>query len=146
MKVWSRLLLPFWLIAASNWHYNVDEAKQIALKEHKHILLTFSGSDWCGPCIRMHKEIFESQVFRQMADEELVLVQADFPRMKKNQLPAAQQKLNNAAADRYNPQGKFPYTLLLDANGKILRVWDGFPNATPEEFTIDVRNGIYTDR
>ena len=111
-----RLLLP------PVWHYNLEEAKQIAKTKNKHILLTFSGSDWCGPCIRMHKEIFESPVFVQMADTQLVLVQADFPRMKKNKLSAAQQDLNNAAADRYNSQGKFPYTLLLDANGKVLRV------------------------
>jgi thioredoxin-related protein len=139
-------LLPLWLFFVPAWHYNVEEAKQIAVKEHKHILLTFSGSDWCGPCIRLHKEILESQVFQQMADTELVLVQADFPRMKKNQLPAAQQKLNDAAADRYNSQGKFPYTVLLDANGKVLRAWDGLPNVTAEAFTIDVRNGIYSDR
>ncbi len=81
-----------------------------------------------------------------MADTELILVQADFPRMKKNKLSAAQQSLNDAAADRYNSEGKFPYTLLLDGNGKVLRVWDGFPAATANDFTEDVRNGIYADR
>lgn len=81
-----------------------------------------------------------------MADTELVMVNADFPRKKKNQLTAQQQEMNNAMADKYNSQGKFPYTLLLDANGKVLKEWDGFPNKTPETFTIEVRNGIYADR
>jgi thioredoxin-related protein len=139
-------VLPVWLFLVPAWHDDLAEAKGIAQKEHKHILLTFSGSDWCGPCIRLHKEIFESQAFVQMADTQLVLVRADFPRLKKNQLSAAQQKINDAAADRYNPQGKFPYTLLLDASGKVLRAWDGFPNSTPEQFTVDVRNGIFADR
>ncbi len=124
----------------------MQEAKQIAQKEHKHILLNFSGSDWCGPCIRMHTEIFVSDVFKNMADTQLVLVNADFPRMKKNQLSAQQQEINNKMADQYNPQGKFPYTLLLDANGKVLKQWDGLPNESPQEFTIEVRNGIYADR
>jgi thioredoxin-related protein len=124
------------------WHNNLDEAKQIAQKDHKHILLNFSGSDWCGPCIRMHNEIFESDAFKKMADTELILVNADFPRKKKNQLPAQQQGLNNAMADKYNSQGKFPYTVLLDANGKVLKEWDGFPNKTPDAFTIEVKNVI----
>jgi len=133
-------------MGATNWHYNMQEAKQVAQKEHKHILLNFSGSDWCGPCIRMHTEIFGSDVFKNMADTQLVLVNADFPRKKKNQLSAEQQQINDKIADQYNPQGKFPYTVLLDANGKVLKDWDGLPNESPETFTIEVRNGIYADR
>ena len=146
MKSISFLLLPVLFISAIDWHNNLDEAKQIAQKEHKHILLNFSGSDWCGPCIRMHNEIFGAEVFKNMADTQLVLVNADFPRNKKNQLSAQQQKINNKIADEYNSQGKFPYTVLLDANGKVLKEWDGFPAETPEAFTIEVRNGIYANR
>jgi len=73
-----------------------------------------------------------------MADTELVLVNADFPRKKKNQLSQQQQELNNAMADHYNSQGKFPYTLLLDANGKVLKDWDGFPNETPDQFVSQI--------
>jgi len=144
LKIIFPSILAF--LSLTDWHVNLDEAKQIAQKEHKHILLNFSGSDWCGPCIRMHNEIFGSEVFKKMADTDLVLVNADFPRNKKNQLPSKQQEINNAMADKYNSQGKFPYTLLLDANGKVLKEWDGLPNETPDAFTIEVRNGIYADR
>ena len=146
--MWKIVLLSFWLtlFSATEWHNNMQEAKQIAQKEHKYILLNFSGSDWCGPCIRMHDEIFSNTTFKQMADTELVLVNADFPRKKKNQLSAQQQEINNKMADQYNPQGKFPYTLLLDANGKVLKDWDGLPNESPETFTIEVKNGIYTNK
>jgi hypothetical protein len=41
-------------------------------------------------------------------------------------------------ADKYNPDGKFPYTLLLDANGNILKSWDGFPNENAEEFADEI--------
>lgn len=146
MKLLSFFLLPFFMFSSVQWHTNLDEAKEIAQKEHKHILLNFSGSDWCGPCIRLHNEIFGTDVFKNMADTQLVLVNADFPRKKKNQLTAMQQSINDKIADQYNSQGKFPYTVLLDANGKVLKDWDGFPNETPEAFTIEVRNGIYADR
>ena len=129
-----------------SWHYNLDEAKTIAAKEHRHILLNFSGSDWCGPCIRLHKEIFGTDVFEHMADSSLVMVNADFPRMKKNQLPATQQQLNDAMADKYNSKGKFPYTVLLTADGKMLKAWDGFPGTTPEAFAHEVQSIIDTDK
>ena len=141
---WFTILIT--CFSAADWHTDLKEAEQLATKEHRHILLNFSGSDWCGPCMRLRKEIFESAVFKEMADTQLVLVNADFPRNKKNQLSAEQQRLNDAMADQYNPQGKFPYTVLLDANGKVLREWDGLPNRSPEAFTVDVRNGIYADR
>jgi thioredoxin-related protein len=146
MKVKLLLLLPLFLSIQNEWHYNLEEAKDIAQKEHKYILLNFSGSDWCGPCIRMRKEFFESTVFKEMADSELVLVNADFPRNKKNQPSAAQQKINDTMADKYNSQGKFPYTLLLDPNGKVLQTWEGFPEESAESFTVDIRNAMYTVR
>jgi thioredoxin-related protein len=146
MKVKLLLLLPVFLVFQNQWHNSLEEAEKIAQKEHKYILLNFSGSDWCGPCIRMRKEIFESPVFKQMADTELILVNADFPRNKRNQPSAAQQKINDEMADKYNAQGKFPYTLLLDYGGKILQTWEGLPEETAESFTIEVRNGMYTVR
>lgn len=125
-----------------HWQNNFELAKQTATTEHKYILLNFSGSDWCGPCIKMHKEIFESDVFSKFADEQLVMVNADFPRQKKNQLPAAQQKLNDALADRYNTTGSFPLTLLLSADGKLIKTWDGFPKGNAEQFTDEVKLAI----
>ncbi|MBS1600241.1 MAG: thioredoxin family protein [Bacteroidetes bacterium] len=139
------LLLPFFL-TVPDWHYNLNEAKQIAKTQHKYILLNFSGSDWCGPCIRMHKEIFENDAFKKMADADLVLVNADFPRMKKNQLTKDQQKLNDAMAEQYNPKGKFPFTVLLNADGKVLKDWDGFPDETVDAFATEIKNGINSDR
>ncbi len=124
----------------------MDEAKMLAQKEHKHILLNFSGSDWCGPCIRLHKEIFDSEAFQQFAETNLVLVNADFPRLKKNQLSASQQKINDAIADQYNSKGSFPFTVLLNENGKVLKQWQGFPKMTPDEFVDDVRTIIDADK
>lgn len=120
------------------WGNNFQLAMQQAKTSHRQILISFSGSDWCGPCIRLRKEILESETFEKYAPEHLILLRADFPRQKKNKLPAEQQKQNEALAEQYNPDGKFPYTLLVDENGKILKSWDGYPNETPEQFVQQI--------
>ena len=145
-KMISVVLIGCLAFSGGIWHNNMEEAKGIARKEHRHILLNFSGSDWCGPCIMLRREILDAPAFLQVADTSLVLVNADFPRMKKNRLPAAQQGLNDALADQYNPQGKFPYTLLLNADGKVLRSWDGYPAVKAEEFGRQVLAVIDADR
>jgi thioredoxin-related protein len=132
----SLMILP----ASASWETNFEKAKQLAAQQHKNILLTFSGSDWCGPCIRLHKEIFESDEFKNFADSSLVLINADFPRAKKNQLSKEQQKENDFLADKYNANGNFPYTILLNASGKLLKIWDGYPKITPGEFINDIKS------
>ena len=139
------LLLPVFVMSGTVWYHSLDEARRIAEKDHKYILLNFSGSDWCGPCIRMKKEFFETDVFKNMADSELVLVNADFPRNKKNQPTPEQQQINDGMADKYNPQGKFPYTVLINPGGKVIGSWEGLPNETPQTFIEDIRNDIYTE-
>lgn len=145
-KVFLMVTIAIFLMSFINWHYNMEEAKAKAQKEHKHILLNFSGSDWCGPCIRLHKEILGSEVFQKFAEANLVLVNADFPRTKKNQLLKEQQKINDALADQYNSKGNFPLTLLLNENGKVVKKWEGLPRATPEEFTEEVQFAIDQDK
>ncbi len=121
------------------WINNLDSAKEQAKKEHKLILLNFSGSDWCIPCIRLRQEIFEADAFTKYADDHLILVNADFPRKKKNQLSKEQQKSNDEVAEKYNPQGSFPFTLLLDSNGNKIKVWDGFYKDGVDNFIYDIK-------
>jgi len=122
-----------------NWLGDINTAAAEAVKSKELILINFSGSDWCGPCIRLRKEILESDAFTGYAADHLVLVRADFPRQKKNQLDKEQVKRNEALADKYNPDGKFPFTLLVDSQGKVLKTWDGFPNESAEQFTAQVK-------
>jgi thioredoxin-related protein len=137
MKVLSLLLLL--TLAKPDWLTHFEKGKAEAVTSNKLILLNFSGCDWCGPCIRLKKEIFSSDAFAKYASENLVLVNADFPRYKKNALPAQQVKENEALAEKYNTEGKFPFTVLLDANGKHLKQWDGFPNESAEQFVDEVK-------
>ena len=136
------LLISFYLVATSfvKWEPDYTAAIQTAKEKHHLILINFSGSDWCGPCIRMHKDIFESNSFTQYAGEHLILVNADFPRLKKHELSKDQQKKNDQLADKYNKDGIFPLTVLLDPNGNVLKEWQGLPPISSEEFTAEVKS------
>jgi thioredoxin-related protein len=139
--LWITLFGSF-LFSTATWQTDFEKAKQSAQTEHKLILLNFSGSDWCGPCIRMHKEIFESDIFMQYAGEQLVLVNADFPRLKKHELSRDQQKKNDQLADVYNKEGIFPLTILLTPGGRILKKWEGLPPISPDEFTKEIKAAV----
>jgi len=139
MRFLLMTLLSSLLITTNSWQTDFSKARQMAQADHKYIVLNFSGSDWCGPCIRLHKEIFESEAFSTYANDHLVLVNADFPRLKKNQLSKDQQAKNDQLAETYNKEGKFPLTLLLNADGKVLKSWEGFPQVSPEAFTEQVK-------
>jgi thioredoxin-related protein len=127
VKLIISLFISSFLFTAPQWGSDFDKAKADAAQNHKYILLNFCGSDWCGPCIKLKKDIFESADFAQYANDNLVLVRADFPRLKKNQLDARQTAHNEALAEKYNNQGKFPLTVLIDSNGKVVKEWDGYP-------------------
>ncbi|WP_231460148.1 thioredoxin family protein [Pedobacter sp. Leaf132] len=137
MKLLFIALLGIFTIQAS-WMGNFSEAQKQAKASHKQILINFSGSDWCGPCIRLRKEILESESFEQYANTNLLLVRADFPRQKKNQLSKEQVKLNESLAEVYNKDGKFPYTVLVDENGKVLKSWDGYPDESAQAFVAEI--------
>jgi len=144
MKILFVLLMFLFPHTSSTWLTDFDQAKVNAEKSHKMILLTFSGSDWCVPCIRLHKEVFESTVFEKYADDNLVLVNADFPRLKKNRLSKEQTKKNENLADQYNRNGSFPLTVLLDAHGKVIKQWDGVPKETVEAFINEIDASIHS--
>ena len=120
MKFISLFLLAGMLLPLTHWQTDLEAARKTAKEKDRLILLNFSGSDWCGPCMRLRDEVFGSAAFQQLADSSLELVNADFPRNKKNQLAKGIQRSNESLADRYNPQGKFPFTLLLTPEGKVI--------------------------
>ena len=62
------------------WHTDVKEAMAIGNKEKKPLLLFFTGSDWCGWCIRLQKEVLTTPEFRKWAKEKVILVELDYPR------------------------------------------------------------------
>jgi thioredoxin-related protein len=143
MKTFLFLLPVFFLNAVGEWMTDFELARQEAKQNSKMILLNFSGSDWCAPCIKMKKDIFEQSTFQTYAKQSLVLVRADFPRSKKNQLDSDQKVRNEKLAEKYNPQGKFPLTLLLNSEGKVIYMWDGLPAATVDDFIKQIDQKAY---
>lgn len=132
------LLFPV-LLSGSTWLTDFNQAKAVSQEKHQYILLNFSGSDWCSGCIKLHKNVFEAPAFQQYAQEHLVLLNADFPRSKKNSLPADQQKKNDALAEKYNPNGIFPYTVLLNSDGTVLKKWEGYYEGGPDNFVQEIK-------
>ena len=118
---------------AQDWLTNLDQAKTIATKQNKNIILVFSGSDWCAPCIKLEKEIWESSDFQKEAEKNWVLLKADFPRRKANKLSKEQTKENEKIADLYNTSGYFPLVVVLDSKGKILGK-TGYKEFPPTEY------------
>ena len=66
-----------------NWHTDLSKAVSISINEKKPIMLFFTGSDWCGWCIRLKKEVFNHEKFKIWSDDNIILVELDFPRRKK---------------------------------------------------------------
>ncbi len=107
---------------AQNWKTNFETAKTEAKVQNKRILLVFSGSDWCGPCIKLDKNVWQSDEFKSFSDKNYVLYRADFPKKKANQLSDEIRQQNLALAEKYNQDGNYPFVLLLNSDGKVLGV------------------------
>lgn len=106
--------------AAPIWNTTLATAMQQAKASNRPVLAVFSGSDWCKPCIMLRQEVFDKPEFEQYAQSKLVLARFDFPRSKKNKLPAEQTKQNEQAAAQLNKEGAFPLVVLLSPEGKVL--------------------------
>ena len=129
----SILLLITTISMAQNWEKNFEIAKERSAKEGKNIVLCFSGSDWCIPCIKLEKTIWESKEFANYSQEHFVLLRADFPKKKANALPKEQQDQNDKLAESYNKQGMFPLVVLLNKSGKVLGT-TSYKNISPSEY------------
>ncbi len=118
--------------ASDGWLTDFTKAKADAKMGKKIILVEFSGSDWCGPCILINKSVFSTAEFKKFAKDNLVLLLADFPNNKKNQ-SAALQKSNIALAKKYNVRG-FPTILLLDYDGKVIARTVGYQPGSAADY------------
>jgi len=117
------LLLIFFLSNfsfAQNWKYDLDEALVFAKQKDQKVVLFFTGSDWCPPCLKLERKILSSEEFRTFADEKYVWLKADFPRRKKNRITKEQQIKNEKLAARYNKKKVFPIVLVLNKKGMVL--------------------------
>ena len=101
--------------AEATWLTNFETAQARARSEKKLLLIEFTGSDWCPPCIMLERQVFSQPEFKEYAAQHLVLLEVDFPRMK--ELSDEQKTANVKLAEQYGIEG-FPTIVLLDSTGK----------------------------
>jgi thioredoxin-related protein len=116
------------MFAGEGWLTNLEKAKALAKKEKKMILVEFTGSDWCPPCIALKKNVFNQEAFKKYAKANLVLVEFDFPK-NKSKISKEQQDYNNTQKKKFGIRG-YPSVYLLDANGKELLKKVGYGRGT----------------
>jgi len=97
------------------WLTDYDQAIKVAAEKKQPVLVDFTGSDWCGWCIRLDNEVFSQEAFLAYAKDNLVLLKLDFPNRKK--LPKEEAARNQALAEKFGVQG-FPTIVLLGADGQ----------------------------
>ena len=116
--------------SGKGWLTDFEVAKKEAAKKNVPILVDFSGSDWCGWCIKLDKEVFSKKVFKDYAKDNYVLLMLDFPRRTK--ISAKLKKQNSELAKKYQVRG-FPTVLILDKDGKVLKR-GGYMPGGPEAY------------
>lgn len=132
-KLVYTLLLFTSISFGQEWNTDFETAKTEATAKNQHIILVFSGSDWCAPCMKLEREIWDTETFKSYAKENYTLLRADFPKRKKNKLSKALQTQNEQLAEAYNPNGYFPLVVVLDKTGKQLGEL-GYKKTTPEAY------------
>jgi thioredoxin-related protein len=117
--------------SAAEWTEDYASALAKAKKEHKLLLLNFTGSDWCPWCKRIDKEVFDTKKFEEFASEKLVLVTLDYPRQRTLSKETVDQ--NAALQKKYGVEG-FPTIIVLSPNERVVFKQEGYKEGGPEAF------------
>lgn len=131
----------FFTTNPTTWQYDFETAQKVAAEQEKHILMVFSGSDWCTPCIKLKKKILLTDAFQEFESEKLVVLYLDFPKRKKNRLSKAQMKHNEGLAEKYNRSGAFPNVLLMSASGEVIKPLK-YEGQSPSEFISSIKSSL----
>lgn len=135
MKFLSLLLLCSFLTSSNNI---LDQKLQQAQRENKNVLLYFSGSDWCGACLKLKNNVLETPEFTQFCNENLIWVTLDFPQRSSATDPYTLED-KEALAEKYNPKGAFPLLVLLDKQGQVLSQIKGYKGQSTEQILKDLK-------
>jgi thiol:disulfide interchange protein len=108
----AALSAPAFASTLEGWSTDLDKALATAKKEKKAVLVEFTGSDWCPPCIAMRKNVFSKKEFVDAASKKYILVELDFPKGT----PEVAEK-NKPHAEKFKIEG-FPTVVLLNSDGK----------------------------
>ena len=113
------------------WMTDYEEALEASRESGKPVLMNFTGSDWCPPCIQMKNNVLDTADFHEFATDNLVLLELDFPRNKPQEPEVARQ--NRELAESFRIQG-YPTFVVTDEEGNELRRTVGYKRGGPEAF------------
>jgi protein disulfide-isomerase len=143
MKKIAAMLLTMCALASAigaeqqQWLTSLPQAMAQAQKEGKLVLMDFTGSDWCGWCIKFKKEALDTPEFTEYAAKNLVLVELDFPNKKPQS--AAQKTANKVVKDHYKVTG-FPTLIVLNKDGKEIGRQPGYEKGGAKAFIARIEN------
>jgi thioredoxin-related protein len=120
--------------AELKWQTDLPKAQAQAKAEKKLVMLDFTGSDWCGWCIKLNKEVFNTPEFIEYANKNIVPVEIDFP-AKKKQTPELK-KANDALQKKYGIEG-YPTIIVLNGEGKQVGKL-GYMKGGPKAFIAEL--------
>ncbi len=132
LTVGSLLLLSSPATAGEGWIEDFDEAVKIAKAENKDLFVDFTGSDWCGWCIKLHDEVFQHEEFSTAIKKDYVLVYLDFPRKEENIAKVPNMTRNRELQQKYGVRG-FPTIMLMNSAG-VAYAQTGYQPGGPEEY------------
>lgn len=125
-------LIPAALVApalGAEWLTDFDAAKARAAQEGKAVLIDFTGSDWCGYCIKLRRDVFDKENFADYAKDKFILLEIDQPRKAK--MDPAQLAANRKLAETYGVDG-YPTVLVVDSEGTLMGGFCGYPGSADE--------------
>jgi thioredoxin-related protein len=130
--------------ASSVWFADFDKAAEAATAQKKDLLVDFTGSDWCGWCIKLHEEVFAHESFVSGAQKNFVLVALDFPRSEEAKAKVPNPERNQELAKKYGVQG-FPTVLLMTPAGDVFGR-TGYAPGGPEKYLESIDGMLTTGK
>lgn len=120
------------IASGAEWRNDYEKTLATAKADRKCVLIDFSGSDWCGPCIALRRNVFDQPAFAEYADRSLILLEIDYPRTKLQ--PDAVKKQNEVLKHQYRiDKLGYPTVVLLDPDGRVLGQFTGYGGEGPPE-------------
>ena len=124
---------------AGDFLTDFEAGKKKATAENKPLLVKFTGSDWCPPCMKLNKEVFSKSAFKSAVEKDFVVVVLDFPRKKK--LPAAQTKANKEVAKKYSLRS-YPTVMLMESDGKVFKSMSGYAGGGVKTYLKTLKSAL----
>lgn len=124
---------------AGDFLTDFETAKKKAAADKKPLLVKFTGSDWCPPCIKLNDEVFSKSSFKKAVEKDFVVVVLDFPR--KTKLPEDQAAANRKVAEKYGLKS-YPTVMLMDSKGKVFKSMSGYAGGGVDPYLKGLKTSL----